>query len=527
MKNDCLEHEYSLKSTLLVLNDPFGKDSFDESSYRFWKESEQAIFTFFKKGKLLISCRNYILFDNKVKGVLQDKTNIVNIEDVKYKLTNEEKRCIWDKYMSNAKLNISEEDFAEILNTEAYFPLLCKLFSCDIKYQKDGYRFFKKPIEVVEEQIKSFREKEKGKYCALVLLILLNNNFCADDVVRNEVLGNKFKRALTMCGLQQDTPPYYIGDNLDLLKGYFVKKIGDAYEFYHDFVMEMTSFIFGKDYPAELTQHADIRFLLRRVTLDNGTGQNRPFTIYLSDKNKDILGERLFKAIFEECYIEVILYPALKDKRLIKVLREEFERHPEKLQELLQNKKSVYDNHKLYWPITDDTVSKLAFVNLENVFSPLCALVAFCHTDLSLYCFHALRKSKSDLIGTNLVSAVCCNGSTDFLKMFPDKYVKHFLKETFGGLFPIHITALFYNFEILQELIKLGADVNMKTKIEKSWTPLMFAASRDNNDPQDNDYNIKTSIRRDKTVQILIDYEADVNLCTEDGVSSLFSMEHT
>nr|XP_034322226.1 uncharacterized protein LOC105333531 isoform X6 [Crassostrea gigas] len=393
-----LEPKCYLNSTILVLNDPIGKDTFDKSSYLFWEEPEQAISTFLKKGKMLISCRNYILFDDKVKGVLQEKTNIVDIDNCRYKLTNEEKRSIWNKYMSNDKL--SKEDFTEILNIEAYFPLLCKLFSSDIKYQSDGYRFFKEPKKVVEEQIRCFRKEDKGKYCALVLLVLFNNNFCCDDAVRNKRSRSKFKRALTICGLPHDTPPYDIGDNLDLLKGFFVKKIGDAYEFYHDFVMEMTSFIFRKDHPAELIQYADIRFLLGRVTLDNGIEQNRPFTIYLSDiRNIDILGERFFKALLEECYIEVILHPALGDNRLIDVLQKKFERHPKKLQELLLTKKSMYDDHKQYWPITDDTMSKLAFVALENEFSPLCALVAFCHSELSDYCLKTLYQSKPDLVG--------------------------------------------------------------------------------------------------------------------------------
>uniref|UniRef100_A0A8W8NY75 Novel STAND NTPase 3 domain-containing protein n=4 Tax=Magallana gigas TaxID=29159 RepID=A0A8W8NY75_MAGGI len=514
-----LEEECDLNSTILVLNDPIGKDSFDKASYRSWEASEQTIITFLKKGKLLISCRNYILFDYKVKGVLKENANIVNIEDVKCKLNNDEKRCILNKYMSNDK--ISEEDLTEILNTEAYFPLLCKLFSCDIN-QNDGYRFFKEPVKVVEEQIRCFRMEDRGKYCALVLLVLFNNNFCSDDVVRNKLLSYKFKRALNMCGLPQDTPLYDISDNLDLLKGFFVKKIGDAYEFYHDFVMEVTSFILGKDYPAELTQYADIRFLLRRVTLDNGSEQNRSCTIYLSDRNIDVLGERFFKAFFEECYIEVILHPALRDKRLIKVLLEKFKRHPKKLQELLQTKKSMYDDHKQYWPITDDTMPKLAFVALENEFSPLCSLVAFCHSELSIYCLKTLYQSKTDSIGKNLISAVCCNGSKGFLEMFSDESIKDSLTETFGGLFPIHITALFYKFDILQELIHLGADVNMKTKNGKSWTPLMVAASRDDTDPQNNKYDMDTSLRRDKTVQMLIDYAADVNLCAVNGASSLY-----
>nr|XP_034321896.1 uncharacterized protein LOC105338389 isoform X2 [Crassostrea gigas] len=520
MINTCLEHEYSLKFALFVLNNPIGKYSFDEISHDLWKESEEAITTILKTAKLLISCRKYILFDNKVEGVFEEKTNIVNIDDVQNKLSNEEKLCILNKYLPNA--DISKEDSAEILKIEAYFPLLCKLCSGNKEYQRDGYKFFKEPRKVVEKQIRCFRTFDRGKYCALVLLVLFNNDFCYDDVLKNENLENKFKRVLTMCGLPKDTPLYYIGDNLHLLEEFFVKKIGDTYEFSHDFVMEVTSFVLGNDYPAELIQYADINFLLRQVTLCSGTEQNRPFTIYLSEKHIDKLGKRLFTALFKDCYMDVILYPALRDKKVIKVLKTEFERHPEKLKELLQIKKSMHDYQKQYWPITYNTKSKLAFVALENEFSPLCALVAFCHSELYVYCFKTLDQSNTDLIGKYLISAVCCNGSKDFLKMFPDEYIKDSLTEAFGGLFPIHITALLHNFEILQELIHLGADVNMKTKNEKCWTPLMYAASRDNIDPRDNNYNMETSIRRDQTVQMLIDYAADVNLSAGDGVSSLY-----
>lgn len=450
--------------------------------------------------------------------LFREETNIIKINDDQSKLTYEEKGCIWKNYNSIA--SISVEDF--VLKTDRYFQLLCKLYCGNLKYQEDIYKLFKEPGKIVEEQIKRFRTWDRGKYCSLVLLVLFNNNFCFDDVLGNENLEKKFKHALAMCKLSQDTPLNFIRDKLKLLEEIFVKKVDDAYEFRHDVVMEVTSFVLGNDYPTELIQYAEIGFLLRRVTLESDAEKKPPFTIYLSEKHIEKLGKRLFTEIFKDGYMDLILFPALRDQKVIHVLQREFETHPEKLQELLQTKKSMHENHNQYWPITDDTMLKLAFVALENEFSPLCALVAFCHSELSVCCFKTLNQSNTDLIGKYLISAVCCNGSKDFLKMFSDKYIKDSLTKAFGGLFPIHITALFYNFEILHELIHLGADVNMKTENEKCWTPLMYAASRDNTDPRDNNYNMETSIRRDQTVQMLIDYEAKVNLYAEDGVSSLF-----
>lgn len=65
-----LELECYLNLIILVFNDFIGKDLFDKVLYFFWKEFELVIFIFLKKGKFFIFCRNYIFFDNKVKGVL-------------------------------------------------------------------------------------------------------------------------------------------------------------------------------------------------------------------------------------------------------------------------------------------------------------------------------------------------------------------------------------------------------------------------------------------------------------------------
>lgn len=185
------------------------------------------------------------------------------------------------------------EDF--VLKTDRYFQLLCKLYCGNLKYQEDIYKLFKEPGKIVEKQIKRFRTWDRGKYCSLVLLVIFNNNFCFDDVLGNENLEKKFKHALAMCKLSQDTPLNYIRDKLKLLEEIFVKKVDDAYEFRHDVIMEVTSFVLGNDYPTELIQYAEIGFLLRRVTLESDAEKKPPFTIYLSEKHIEKLGKRLLR----------------------------------------------------------------------------------------------------------------------------------------------------------------------------------------------------------------------------------------
>lgn len=79
------------------------------------------------------------------------------------------------------------------------------------------------------------------------------------------------------------------------------------------------------------------------------------------------------------------------------------------------------------------------------------------------------------------------------------------------------------NYELLNELIKIGANADEKTESNSGggWTPLMLAAGIDI--PEYEAYNLGESGKklRDKIVQTLLRNNADINLCSEDGTSPL------
>lgn len=77
--------------TIFVLNDPIGKESFDEIEYTTFRKHEDIFNVSFKKCKLFMSCRKYILSEKKERGVLKDDSNIVDINNNKSKLSKNEK----------------------------------------------------------------------------------------------------------------------------------------------------------------------------------------------------------------------------------------------------------------------------------------------------------------------------------------------------------------------------------------------------------------------------------------------------
>lgn len=156
-----LEKEMLKKKLLLVFNDPVGKESFDEMLFKSWRNYEDMLSYYLKSDecKLLMSCRKYVLSDICVEGLLKDKSYNLNISSNKNRLNEVEKRNILHKHTSEMKL--SKEQCDEIIKSEDYFPLLCKLFSSIAEYKNEGVRFFREPIAVLKEEIKAFKKKDK------------------------------------------------------------------------------------------------------------------------------------------------------------------------------------------------------------------------------------------------------------------------------------------------------------------------------------------------------------------------------
>nr|XP_034328181.1 uncharacterized protein LOC105328615 [Crassostrea gigas] len=515
----------ALDRTLLVFNDPLGNESFDEEKYKSWKYHEERLKSCLKDIKMLLSCRRYILNNVLVRGILKDKscTCIIDLGDNQHKLDNEEKRTILEIYSSNS--GFLKEDINEIIKSEGYFPLLCKLYSSNKNKRKGVLQFFKEPVEVCEDQMNYFKSKCKENYCALVLLVLCNNQLCVEDMQNDNRLREKFELALKLCEMKSNTAPHSIDAALKTLEGFFVKKIDDTYHFYHDFVMEVTTCVFGTDYPLETIQYADIGFLRRRVNLkcsndnreemklENCDHKIDEFTIFLKDTFVEDLVDRLFNEIFGERMLDVVLNPCMRNEKVATCFIKKLKDNPDKLNELLAKKQI----HKEFVDQEDNQAfkqsfgSKLDFLFLEDKVPILSAIIVFCHTNISKHCLETLQRMQNSLKDTSLFSAVCCNGSLDLFNVFPKEQIKLFLVKQWAILYPIHIVSLFHNHDILRELIQVKNEVNLRTRRGYGYTPLMLAVLNTDTSEQKNKETRNQSI--DITVELLLTHGANINFC--------------
>lgn len=114
--------QFQKDKAIFVLNDPFGKESFDEILNSSWKTCEEELKLYIKTAKFMMSCRSHIIADGRLARYLVNQSHIVNIDDDKYKLSVNEKRQMLTKYTSAR--NFSEKDRNEIVKVEMHFPLL-------------------------------------------------------------------------------------------------------------------------------------------------------------------------------------------------------------------------------------------------------------------------------------------------------------------------------------------------------------------------------------------------------------------
>ncbi|XP_052706711.1 uncharacterized protein LOC128182140 [Crassostrea angulata] len=515
--DECCSGQFKRNETICIFNDPIGKESFDEMLNNSWQTYEEELKSYFKTSKLMVSCRSYIVSDTRLTRYLVNQADIVYIDNDENKLSISEKRQILTKYTSD--MNLSDNECDQIVKVEQYFPLLCNLYSKICDSNKHDIGFFTEPRKVFEEDVREFRKKDKKKYCALVLLVLFNNDLCPSYLLKNKEIETKYKHTLKLYGLPEYTPPSEIRDTLESLKGFFVKKIGDTYHFHHDFVMEVTTHVFGTDYPADIIYYADIDLLRRTVRVENCNEKNDTFTINLTDRYVEEYANRLFSEMIGPRFLDVVLNPCLRNEKVIKALRQNIDKDPKQLKLILKNTKLKTNTDRLNRTSKDLLLSKLSFLELQMEVSPLFALIVFCHTELATHCLNTLQQNQTNIHHCSLFPAVCCNGS---LSMF-ETFSKDSMTIIWHDVHPIHIVSLFHNYEILEKLIEKGENVNQKIDAYRSWTPLMLASGNDCQENEINNHGISSETRRNKTVEVLLKNGADINIsCIVHGDGPLF-----
>ncbi|XP_078328666.1 uncharacterized protein LOC111112983 [Crassostrea virginica] len=533
---------------IFVFNDPIGKESYDEMSYNEWIRYREILDLLIKDAKLLLTCRRSIFFDPRAKGffeqnldeeeVSEQKLIKIDINDNNYKLSTDEKKTMFKKHMPAAKP--TKHDLDQICEIDMYFPLLCKWCRCKQMQTKNILNVFKEPVKFLKTEIETYKDKNKELYCGLVCLILSKNELCLDDLEKKAAL---FSKSLKLCELPPSTLPSTIINKLEPLLGLFVRKIGEKFSFYHDFVMEVTTYVLCSQHPQETIEFADLSFLRKRISV--GKNKSKPrFSILLNHKHIKDLVDRFFEELIGNRFIEVILSPSLKDEDVISGLKPKLKELADqgKLDLITEPQNTKTDKQQFQHLMTESLYTRLDFVSSEDQCSPLFALIAFCHDDLSEFCLNLLEERQSafwkwafafvnplkrrtmDVKKKCLFPAICANGKMNFLQRFTDNEIIQCKEIRWNNMYPIHIVSVFHNYHILDNVINDTTNVDIFTTGENPMTPLMLASENYTQEIRENEWELdsRESIQRNRVVEALLQKGANVNLCNSNGICPLY-----
>ncbi|XP_062573745.1 putative ankyrin repeat protein RF_0381 [Saccostrea cucullata] len=504
----------SLTQRLFIMNDPIGKEKLDEISKHSWECLEKTLEICLEKSKMLVSCRRCVIKDETLQGLFKEQSNIVEIDSGNNVLTDEEKKKIIKQYVKEEDL--SKDAIDEIIKTDSYFPLLCKLLSVDRHYLGEAISLFKHPFELVKKEIETYKYKGKEKYCALVFLSMFNT-IDTEKIRYSDDFRKRFNEIVEACDLPSNLQITSIKRNLKLLEGSFVKCVGSSFSFIHDFVMEVTTLIFGTDFPKETIKYASSDFLRKRMKIqEKKTKIPDPLTIYLHPLYIGDLIERFFLDINSDCVFDFVLNPCLRSKIVI-------EKFIEKMKSL-ENLSMFYTEQTISidkYIYSEDAMarsrlSRIRFISLEERITPISLLITYCHDEISTFCLN--NTNSKTLQDQFLLPHVCANGSLELLNTLNEKSRSLWISKKYGkSHYPIHIASAFHNVDIVERLLRLGADPNTLTT-ENRCNPLISAA---NDDAHNCEVHRHAGMKRNQTIECLIKYGTKVNLCRRNGYSPL------
>ena len=234
--------------------------------------------------------------------------------------------------------------------------------------------------------------------------------------------------------------------------------------------------MFGSEHPAETLEYADISFLRKRICVGK-TNQ----TIRIQ-RHIDILVNRFLKELIGERYIEVIISPCLRNEYVINCFKEQLKdlSYNKMLNLITKPQHMKTEKRELQHLINKSLYTRLQFVSSQVECSPLFAMIAFCHDDLSTFCLNLLakkktglwknksafflnilRKNKTDLKKQYLFPAICANGNKDFIQMFTDHEIVECKNIRWNNMYPIHIISVFHNYHILDTVINEDTHVDI------------------------------------------------------------------
>ena len=293
----------------VVIDDIFGPSVVDWGKVHEWLSLIGNMERIVKErnGNLLVVCtsRRYMFSD--VESTLSKfntfkKSRIIDMTDEVYRLSLEEKMKIFERFAVkyDVQYKCSKD---EMMHTDPPhgFPHCVEMFCTNAFLQRFGLLFFKNPVACIQNEMYNFKEHDRTKFLAL-LLVLLNGNHLTTDYF-DDISGDQ-RKLFQSTGVSLDTSVPDLKKALEALENTYLKQLPDHYYcFAHESLMENMASILTYEHWHLAVELLDFKYLLS--------------TLQRSKKSADIMGSYALNPIDKQPFGNIKLLA----KRITKELK--------------------------------------------------------------------------------------------------------------------------------------------------------------------------------------------------------------
>ncbi|CAC5385132.1 unnamed protein product [Mytilus coruscus] len=197
-------------------------------------------------------------------------------------LSKVEKESIAEVYLKEKAPEI--KDFYHLY---VCFPLLCKLY-----YENPAHTiidFFQNPFTVYEADIDKLQKKGFfGKYCALALCVMFNNNLKEEILTEgmNEETKTIIENTCEACKLHRGTSRLTLQDELNSFIHTFLKKEQNIYRTINDKMFDFLVYYFGRKIITCMIKYAHSSFIKERFLLGKLDNVDQFKTVVFPDNHE-------------------------------------------------------------------------------------------------------------------------------------------------------------------------------------------------------------------------------------------------
>ncbi|XP_061170787.1 uncharacterized protein LOC133180263 isoform X2 [Saccostrea echinata] len=252
---------------VFVMDDVLGVHGLDINLYNNVTAKQDRVFNLLNSGsKLLMSCRSVVFKEAiSLNSFITDNDHVVNLSHKDYQLNENDRKSILENHCRYRTVTKECYENLTLSHPLSMFPLLCRVFSSDPKYQKEGEHFFNQPYECFFSELDKMQRIKEIHYAVLVYCVMKNN--CISPTTLDKKC---LEEIYECCGINASTSKWKIRDILDVLEGSFLTKDTEGrFSIIHEKLCEIVALHFGKHFPYCLFQNAKLGFIYRFISFSD------------------------------------------------------------------------------------------------------------------------------------------------------------------------------------------------------------------------------------------------------------------